>query len=104
MAQFEVYRNPNPDSRKDVPYLLDVQSDLLSGLDTRIVVPLITEKIFGPPARQLNPVFVIEETRVVMSTCELAGVRRQEIGRRVASLAGQHDEIVAALDFAFHGY
>ena len=27
MAQFDVYLNPHPDTRKVIPYLLDVQAD-----------------------------------------------------------------------------
>ena len=40
MTQFTVYRNKNPRSRATFPYLLDVQSDLLDGLQTRVVIPL----------------------------------------------------------------
>ena len=39
MAQFDVYRNPRGTSR--ARYLLDVQHDVLSGLKTRVVVPLL---------------------------------------------------------------
>ena len=41
MAQFDVYLNPNAATRKIIPYLLDVQADLLDTLSTRVVVPLI---------------------------------------------------------------
>lgn len=40
MAQFDIYRNPNPASANTIPYLLDVQSYLLSHLITRMVAPL----------------------------------------------------------------
>jgi len=40
MSQFMVYRNSNPNSSKAYPYLLDVQSNLLESLDTRLVIPL----------------------------------------------------------------
>ena len=39
MARFEVFRNSGLYA-DDVPYLRDVQSDLLHGLDTRVVIPL----------------------------------------------------------------
>jgi len=39
MPRFDVYRN-NGEHAEVTPYLLDVQSDLLQGLETRIVVPL----------------------------------------------------------------
>ena len=38
MAQFDVYHNPNPATRKTIPYLLDVQADLLDAMATRVVV------------------------------------------------------------------
>ena len=60
MAQFEVYENPNPQSRDDIPYLLDVQSDLLEPLATRVVVPLVLSSAAGKPAKHLNPEFEIE--------------------------------------------
>jgi toxin CcdB len=40
MAQFTVCRNKNPQTRSAVPFLLDVQNDLLEDLETRVVVPL----------------------------------------------------------------
>ena len=40
MPQFTVHRNPNPGSKAAYPLLLDVQSDLLADLGTRVVVPL----------------------------------------------------------------
>ncbi len=39
MARFDVYANPGPHAHT-TPYLLDVQTDLLNGLDSRVVVPL----------------------------------------------------------------
>lgn len=40
MPQFSVYKNKNAATKARVPYLLDVQSNLLSELETRVVVPL----------------------------------------------------------------
>ena len=39
MARFDVYPNPGQQA-KTTPYLLDVQSDLLDDLDTRVLIPL----------------------------------------------------------------
>jgi toxin CcdB len=38
MPQFAVYRNRNPASRTRFPLLLDIQSDLLEPLTTRVVI------------------------------------------------------------------
>ena len=74
MAQFDVYENPNPASRKSIPYLLDVQTDLLDGLATRIMVPLLVASAMPTPIRHLNPAFSVGKTGVIMSTAELAGI------------------------------
>lgn len=103
MAQFDVYLNTNPRSYNTVPYLLDVQSDLLSILATRVVVPLMTIDAFGQPSKRLNPVFEIELFDVVMSTAELAGVPASTLGRKVTSLPDKRDTIIAALDLLLTG-
>ncbi|CAA6816935.1 MAG: Unknown protein [uncultured Thiotrichaceae bacterium] len=48
MAQFDVYRNNNPASQEHIPYLLDVQSDLLDVLNTRVIVPLNEDTLTTP--------------------------------------------------------
>lgn len=103
MAQFDVYLNPNTETCSVIPYLLDVQADLLDTLATRVVVPLILAAEMGLAAKQLNPQFRIKGVTVVMSTAELAGVSNRSLGEKVASLINKRDEIIAALDLLFTG-
>ena len=103
MAQFDVYLNPNPDTRKSIPYLLDVQTDLLDTLATRVVVPLVLAEEMGLAAKNLNPQFKIKGVAVVMSSAELAGIPNRSLGDKVASLKNKRDEIIAALDLLFTG-
>jgi toxin CcdB len=104
MAQFDVYRNPNAATRTRVPYLLDVQSDLLDSLATRLVVPLCKpEVVSGKPAERLNPAFEVEGRKLLMLTLELAGVSRKALGERVTNLAAERNAIIAALDLALTG-
>jgi toxin CcdB len=102
MPQFDVYKNPNPATNEYIPYLLDVQTDLLDIISTRVVVPLERCSHFSP-AERLSPVFQIEETRVSMSTTELAGIHHKALGGYVCSLANKRAEIMAALDLLFSG-
>ena len=103
MPQFAVYRNPHSRTRKTVPYLLDVQSDLLEPLATRVVAPLIVAEEFGSPIQRLNPEFEIEGTRVVMSTAEMAGIPKRLLGEEVCSLRERRPDIIAALDLLLTG-
>lgn len=104
MAQFDVYRNVNPVSRTLIPYLLDVQSDLLDPLATRVVVPLCKPEVLkGRLAERLNPVFEVEGCKVVMLTPELAGVSRKILGDKIDNLSGKRSAIIAALDLLITG-
>ncbi len=104
MAQFDVFVNPNEQTNQAVPYLLDVQADLLDSLSTRVVVPLATALAMGKPISHLNPEFTIEDTTVFMSTAELAGVSVRSMGNKITSLKDRRHDIIAALDFLFTGF
>lgn len=104
MAQFDVYENPNAETRAQIPYLLDVQADLLAGLATRVVVPLLAVSAMEKGTTNLNPRFNINRKGVVMSTAELAGIPAALLTERVYSLKEKREEIVAALQFLVAGF
>lgn len=99
MARFDVFENDG-----GAGYLLDVQSDLLHGLNTRVVVPLLPKPFAPSPAQRLNPVFNIEGQELVMATQYMAAVPGRELRSGVGNLAEHHDEISAALDMLFLGF
>ncbi len=103
MAQFDLYRNPNPGTNKSIPYLLDVQVDLLDLLATRVVVPLHTLKSIPKPMRHLNPILQFNGENYVLSTAELAAVAKGALGEAVGNMQSDRDDIIAALDFVFTG-
>lgn len=102
MAQFDVYQNPNPATNQQIPYLLDVQTDLLEITKTRVVIPLEVCGGFSV-AERLMPTFTIDGITVAMSTPELAGVGLTNLGTPVDSLADKRQEIMNALDLLFSG-
>ena len=103
MPQFGVYVNSNTRTKDSVPYLLDVQSDLLDSLATRVVIPLIEISKTSKPITRLNPIFEIGESSVVLSTQELAGVPSNVLGAFVVSLREHRSDIVNALDLLLTG-
>ncbi len=104
MPQFSVYKNRNSNTKTRVPFLLDVQSDLLSELDTRVVIPLYTNTALkGNLLATLTPTFEIEGRDYVLMTPQLAGVSKKELGQEVGELAAHRDTIIAALDFLTTG-
>lgn len=104
MAQYDVYENLNERTRKDMPYLLDLQAELLSSLATRVVAPLVIASATGKPIDHLTPQFQIKRNIVYMSAAELAGVSVRVLGKKVGSLKDQRQVILSALDFLFTGF
>ena len=106
MARFDIYPNPGHTKKSDVPYLLEVQSDLLSALDSRVVVPMRRVDRFDKVAlpESLAPVFEIGGLPCFMETAKLAAVPAKILQTPVASLSDHHAAITAALDFLFQGY
>lgn len=104
MPQFGVHRNPNPATKAAFPLLLDVQSDLVADLGTRVVVPLCPASAMkGKIVDTLMPVFEIGGKQYVMLTPQLAGIGNKQMGAKVADLAQRRDAIVAALDLLITG-
>ncbi len=101
MAQFDVYRlRP---ANKRTPLVVDVQSDTLSLLATRVVVPLRPLDRKAKPIARLNPVVVIERASYVAVFQELAAVPVSLLTDCVASVQRDRDALVAAVDLVFTG-
>ena len=99
MPKYDVYPNPG-----GIGFVVDVQTDLLDGLATRVVVPLLPIKSAPIPARLLNPVVEIDGDEHVMVTQFLSAVPTSPLGNPVASLGGRADDITRALDMLFQGF
>lgn len=105
MAQFTVYRNKNARSKAVFPLLVDVQSDLLEDLQTRVVIPLSkAAALTRKPVSQLTPVIEFEDSSYVLVTPQLAGIARSELGIPTGSVAQSRDVILAAMDFLLLGF
>jgi toxin CcdB len=104
MPQFSVHRNKNPKTKGAYPYLVDVQSDLLRDLRTRVVVPLTKYTAIEKKAiKALTPLVEIDGHKYVMMIPQLAGILSSELGAEVCSFAQHRSEIIAALDFLATG-
>jgi toxin CcdB len=99
MAQFDVYRNHG-----EPGYLLDCQADMLSGLSTRLVVPLLPPDHAPVPSRRLNPRIRIAGEEFVMMTHFAAAVHQRWLGEVVGSLANDYIIVMNAFDMLLTGY
>jgi toxin CcdB len=99
MNRYDVYTN-----KFGSGYILDVQTDLLSGLNTRVVVPLVTISDAPKLAKYLNPRFEVAGEEVAMMTQFLAAIPESELTNQVDNLNQFHHEISSALDMIFSGF
>jgi len=97
MARFDVYAD-------DGMLLLDVQTNLIRGLGTRLVVPLLPAGQTPPALRKLHPVFTIGGLNYVMATHLMSTAEEHGLGKPVLSLDKHYDAIVAAVDMVFLGF
>lgn len=99
MEKYNVYK-----SRFGSGFLLDVQTDLLSGLNTRVVIPLMLASDAPKAAKYLNPTFEIDGVQLVMMTQFIASIPDSELKGSIMNLKQNHHEISSALDMLFSGF
>jgi toxin CcdB len=101
--QFDVVANPDPVEAEHRPYLVVLQSDLVSGLSSTVVAPLVPRaQIKG--AHRLNPIVPVEGREYWLATHELFAVDQRILRDKVATLADHREAVIAALDFVFTGF
>lgn len=101
MAQFDVHRNKG--ALKDaIPFVVVVQSSLFDRYRRRMVVPLVRRTMLpGPSATvgsRMNPVFLVDDTEVVLHPLDMVSVAVDQLGEQVTSLAEHGQAIADALD------
>lgn len=98
MARFDIFRTASG------VLLLDCQTDFLSGIETRLVAPLMPVEHANPKLPRLNPVFEVGGAPVAMMTTLLVGIPKAELGKRIGSLADEQATIMNAIDMLLSGF
>jgi toxin CcdB len=104
MSQFTLYKNNDKSTATAYPYFVDVQSELLDTLNTRLVIPLTPlELIEKKTPTHLCPTIHIEEGDFAILTHQMASVPVKILTDPVNELSTFRNEIVAAIDFLVTG-
>jgi hypothetical protein len=84
----------------DRPYVVDLQSNLLADLGSRLVAPLQRLARTNPAELidELMPVLLVEGEEFVLFTQEAAAYPVKGLGKAVADLSAQASVLVGALD------
>lgn len=103
MARFDVYANPIAESRKRIPYWVDIQSDFLHRLETRVILPLPRVVDRALLIEGLNPTFQVRDIEVYADTGNMAAFPHRLLRRPLASLRSESHRLLAAFDFLISG-
>lgn len=102
MAQFDLYANPSHRSREWYPYLVDVQHRILSGLKTRVVIPLRPGQ--AGAVEHLEPEVIVGANSFTLCTGEISGIARKVLAAPLGNLVDQREVILKALNFLTGGF
>lgn len=84
--------------------VVNLQSDFLDWVDTRVVAPLVPIDQGPPPAKHLNPVIVLDDGQFVLIVQSMAAVRASALGPATGDLSEHQDVITRAVDMVFQGF
>ncbi len=102
--QFDVYANPSPRMRDVYPYVVDVQSNLICALPTRMVIPLaITKLSHEELPHRLCPRIVVLGKPYMLVPYESAPLDKRLLKTAIDSVTHQSHAIVAAMDAVLSG-
>ena len=102
--QFDVYANPSARMREQYPYVVDIQSDLLASLATRMVMPLaVTALDAGALPRSLSPMLDVRGQKLMLVPFEAAPLDKRLLKGRIASVRERASDIVVAMDAVLGG-
>ncbi len=100
MARFDVYRYS-----EEVPFVIDVQANLLAGLKTRVVVPLLPQaQTKQEQLPRLKPVIKVKGKNYILMTTDISVLRVSDLKEPVDNVEDQRQTIVEAVDFLFQGF
>ncbi len=102
MARFDVHKYNNP----AVPLVVSVQADLLEGLHTRVVIPLVPEaKAKKEISPRLKPVIEIKGKNYVLMTTDIGTLPTTSLGATIANIETPHRQTITdAIDFMLQGF
>ncbi|SIO95399.1 CcdB family protein [Vibrio spartinae] len=104
MSQFILYKNNDKSTATAYPFFVDVQSELLDTLNTRLVIPLTPFELLEKKApSHLCPTIHIDEGEFVILTHQMASVPAKLLSDPVDDISTFRDEIIAAIDFLITG-
>ena len=103
MKQFDVYINTDSDTNQAYPYFVDVQTELLEVLNSRVVIPLTTALPNKGLASNICPELEIGGQHYYLLTYQITTVASSFLRKHESSLLLNRTDIINSLDFLASG-
>jgi len=104
VKQFAVYKNKFR-NKQAYPYFIDVQTDMLAHLNTRLVMPLTKKDNSNSQVKALTPVIKIDQIEYVVLATMITTTDVKNLNAEEAVMDASHlrDQLVSAIDMMILG-
>ncbi|MGS2718844.1 CcdB family protein [Eionea flava] len=103
MLQFDVYQNTDSDTNQAYPYFVDIQTDLLEVLNSRVVIPLTNVRPDRGLPNNICPAVEINDEFFYLLTYQITTVSVAFLKNKQGSLSLNRTDIINSVDFLFSG-
>jgi len=103
MAQYDVFPNPSRSRADGIPCVVVIQSELLDGLATRLVIPLAQPDAIDKVPTALCPSINVNGQRLHALAHYAAPLPAKLLRRPLANVAAQASALVGAMDAVLSG-
>lgn len=103
MKQYDVYANTDRDTSEAYPYFVDIQTELLEMLNSRVVIPLTKALPDKGLPNNICPKVEINGEHYYLLTYQVTTVASTFLRKHESSLLLNHTDILNSLDFLISG-
>jgi toxin CcdB len=103
MTQFDVFPNPVTAARRAYPFVICMQSGLLTDESDQVVAPLAPRRHLTDAKSRLLPTVNIDDEEFLVLVPRLFTLPARDLPRRTANLARQREVLLGAIDLLFYG-
>lgn len=103
MRQFDVYANTDSDTNQAYPYFVDIQTELLEVLNSRVVMPLTTVLPDKGLPNNICPKVEINGEQYYLLAYQITTVSSSFLRKNDSSLLLSRIDIINSLDFLISG-
>lgn len=103
MNQYDLYENTDEDTKEGYPYFVDIQTELLKDLVSRVVIPLVPVKDAKSYPSNLCPIVTINNNNFSLLTHQITTIPTSLLTYKEGSLLLNRDDINSGLDFLLMG-